>query len=152
MQNLDINGIPHARGGPVVASFLRASHVRQGIGNMLKRYVVYLLRWQLSTPILAICITTFAVLGPVWATVAANVIGGLVFFWVDQFIFTSHRLGPVWSVRENVVCEDCGTLARGYRLVTCDNYNRANDPKPQFRCERCSSRKLKTLRAQGVRA
>jgi hypothetical protein len=119
---------------------------------MIKRYLLYLLRWQLSTPILAVCLAALAALGTLWTTVAANLIGGLLFFWVDRFIFTSRRLGPVWNIKEDVLCEDCGTLAGGYRLVTCDNYDRANDARPQFRCERCSARKLEELRGQGVHA
>jgi hypothetical protein len=45
-----------------------------------KRYFLYLIRWQLSTPILAWCIFIFATLGTTWATIIANLIGGLIFF------------------------------------------------------------------------
>lgn len=46
---------------------------------------LYLLRWQLSTPILW---GVLYLLGSsIWATVAANLIGGCVFFWVDRWIF-----------------------------------------------------------------
>ena len=55
--------------------------------GMVKKYLLYLLRWQLSTPILALCVCYFAGLGEIWATVIANLIGGLIFFWVDRFIF-----------------------------------------------------------------
>ena len=53
----------------------------------MKKYVLYLLRWQLSTPILAICLIWLAGLGELWATIVANLIGGLIFFWVDKWIF-----------------------------------------------------------------
>ena len=55
-----------------------------------KRYGLYLVRWHLSTPILAgTLLSRFGGLGALAATVVANLIGGLIFFWVDRFIFTS---------------------------------------------------------------
>ena len=53
----------------------------------MKKYALYLIRWQLSTPVLAICLHYLAGLGEFWATVVANLIGGLIFFWVDKKIF-----------------------------------------------------------------
>lgn len=58
---------------------------------MLKRYALYLLRWQLSTPVLALCLWLGAGLGNFWATVVANLIGGLLFFWVDKLIFKEKK-------------------------------------------------------------
>ena len=55
--------------------------------NLIKQYGFYLLRWQLSTPILALCTFWLAGLGNVWAAIVANLIGGLIFFWVDSWIF-----------------------------------------------------------------
>lgn len=55
--------------------------------SMLKKYITYLIRWQLSTPILAVCLHSLAGLGELWATIIANLIGGLIFFWVDKKIF-----------------------------------------------------------------
>ena len=52
-----------------------------------RRYFVYLLRWQLSTPILALCLYWIGGLGEIPATIIANLVGGLIFFWVDRFIF-----------------------------------------------------------------
>jgi len=51
-----------------------------------KKYLLYLLRWQLSTPVLSIVlyILNFNVL---LETIIANLIGGLIFFWVDKKIF-----------------------------------------------------------------
>ena len=54
---------------------------------MIKKYALYLLRWQLSTPLLAICLIWLSGLGEFWASVIANLIGGLIFFWVDKKIF-----------------------------------------------------------------
>jgi hypothetical protein len=54
---------------------------------MIKKYVLYLLRWQLSTPILAGVLWLLAGVPVIWATVIANLVGGLVFFWVDRWIF-----------------------------------------------------------------
>ena len=115
----------------------------------LKRYGLYLVRWQLSTPILAATLVLLASLGKFYATIAANLIGGLIFFWVDNFIFRSRRLEAQWEVRENVVCCDCHKAARGYRLVTTRNYDKSDAP-PQFRCEACSKKKTEKLRSEGV--
>ena len=57
--------------------------------KFLMQYFLYLVRWQLSTPILAPCIALFggATGGvPILATVIANLIGGLIFFWVDKLL------------------------------------------------------------------
>lgn len=59
--------------------------------SLTKRYALYLIRWQLSTPILALCLAWLGGLGPVWATIIANLIGGLIFFWVDKFIFKEKK-------------------------------------------------------------
>jgi hypothetical protein len=114
---------------------------------MIRRYLAYLFRWQLSTPILWGVVGR---LGPgVGPTVLANLVGGLIFFWVDRFIFTSKLLAPQWEVHEQVHCADCGITARGYRLVKTKNYDRTGS-KPEFRCEHCSQNKVKELRNRGV--
>lgn len=56
---------------------------------LIKRYITYLIRWQLSTPILAVCVIHFTHLGITWAAMIANLIGGLIFFWVDRWIFNN---------------------------------------------------------------
>ncbi len=116
----------------------------------LRRYALYLVRWQLSTPLLAVTLVWLASLGPLAATVVANLIGGLIFFWVDRFIFTSQAIGPEWEIREEVRCADCGTLCRGYRLVRAGRYDRSRDQAPKFRCEACSTEKAAELRRGGV--
>ena len=55
-----------------------------------KRYGLYLLRWQASTPILAGVGIILVSMGQLVAAIIANLIGGLIFFWVDQFIFISE--------------------------------------------------------------
>ena len=115
----------------------------------LKQYVLYLLRWQLSTPILAIVLIWLASAGRLTATVAANLIGGLIFFWVDKFIFTSRLLKAQWEVQDNIECSDCGKITRGYRLVKTANYDKSK-ALPLFRCENCSQKKTEKLRNAGV--
>jgi len=117
---------------------------------MIKRYLLYLTRWQLSTPILALCVTYFARYGDITSTVIANLIGGLIFFWVDRYIFTKDFNEPVWSVKTDVICSDCGRKARGYRLVYTKDYDRRNDSQPEFRCEICSEKKLLEIENCGV--
>lgn len=122
-----------------------------------KRYALYLIRWQLSTPLLAPIVAYFknstSIFGTAedwYAATIANFIGGLIFFWVDQFIFTSKSLAASWEVRDNVRCADCGKLCRGYRLVKTDNYDRTKDRYPEFRCEEHSKKKAAKLRRKGV--
>lgn len=117
----------------------------------LKRYGLYLIRWQLSTPILAGVLMVLSSMSALVATVIANLIGGLIFFWVDRFIFTSHTLEAQWEVRDTIRCTDCGTIARGYRLVKTGSYDRSEDHEPEFRCEACSERKSEELRERGVK-
>lgn len=122
-----------------------------------KRYTLYLIRWQLSTPILAPIVSYFkhspSIFGTVqdWEAAAiANLIGGLIFYWIDRYIFTSHALDSQWEVKENVRCADCGKLCRGYRLVKTHNYDRLKDKNPEFRCEEHSRKKSAKLRRSGI--
>lgn len=59
--------------------------------DLWQQYVVYLVRWQLSTPILWGCLLVFKQRvrcdNCLVATVVANLVGGLLFFWVDKLIF-----------------------------------------------------------------
>ena len=116
-----------------------------------KRYFLYLIRWQLSTPILAVVLIWLATIDKWVATAVANLIGGLIFFWVDRFIFTSKKLKAQWEVKESVSCVDCGNVSRGYRLVRTANYNRSEDKMPEFRCESCSHKKTQKLMKNGVK-
>jgi hypothetical protein len=115
-----------------------------------KRYGLYLIRWQLSTPILAGVLVIFSSLDKITGTVIANFIGGLIFFWVDKFIFTSDRFSVQWEVKDDVFCADCGRKARGYRIIRTKGYDKTNDAKPEFRCEECSQKKTNELRQRGI--
>jgi hypothetical protein len=116
-----------------------------------KRYGLYLLRWQASTPLLAVVGILLASMGQWVAAIVANLIGGLIFFWVDQFIITSQTLTAQWEVKENIACVDCGKVARGYRLVRSGDYDRTHDHEPEFRCEECSQKKSAELKERGVK-
>ena len=116
---------------------------------MLKRYLFYLLRWQLSTPILAVCVAFFAPFGNVISTVIANLAGGLIFFWIDRIIFSKKYKNAIWNIKPRTVCVDCGREGRGYRLVESGRYNKTGD-EPQYRCELCSVKKAGELANQGV--
>jgi hypothetical protein len=114
-----------------------------------RQYGIYLVRWQLSTPILAVVLVWLASTSRLTATIVANLIGGLIFFWVDRFIFTSSRLKAQWEVEEKIACCDCGKITRGYRLVKTKNYDKTKST-PEFRCEECSQKKTDRLRSMGV--
>jgi len=113
---------------------------------MIKKYALYLLRWQLSTPILAVVIAFLPISNEWLSVIIANLIGGLIFFWVDTLIFKQRYIFDIWSVQENVRCADCGQICRGYRLVKSKGYDRSKDPNPQFRCEACSKKKYELLK------
>jgi hypothetical protein len=62
--------------------------------SLLIKYALYLIRWQLSTPILAPIVAYYKHSASLFGTsedwiaaTIANVIGGLIFFWIDRFIF-----------------------------------------------------------------
>jgi len=116
---------------------------------MIKQYILYLIRWQLSSPILALVLYLFNY-NIIIETIIANFLGGLAFFWVDKYIFKQTILFPLWQVQEEVKCVDCGEVCRGYRLVKSRNYDRIKDSEPEFRCERCSRNKLMMLREKGI--
>ena len=116
-----------------------------------KRYFFYLCRWQLSTPLLAGVLIWLSTYNKWTATIIANLIGGLIFFWVDRFIFRTNFLSAQWEIKENIRCSDCGKTARGYRLTKTSNYDKSEDKTPKFRCEECSEKKTKFLRKQGIK-
>ena len=53
------------------------------------KFIAYLIRWQLSSPILYLCLKNLS-LGTFWNTIIANLIGGCIFFWVDKYIFKNN--------------------------------------------------------------
>lgn len=80
------------------------------------------------------------------AATIENFIGGLIFFWMDRFIFYHKIKIPMWEVKEEITCVDCNKQGRGYRLLqTPEGYDKINDLNPKFRCELCSSKKFKKM-------
>lgn len=59
--------------------------------NSLMRFLLYILRWECSSPLLALCLIWLEPVGAVWATIIANLIGGIIFFWVDRVIFKEDK-------------------------------------------------------------
>lgn len=57
----------------------------------MKRFALYLLRWQASTIILAPCIAWLSALGPIASAAIANLIGGVIFYFVDRRIFKEDK-------------------------------------------------------------
>lgn len=51
----------------------------------IKRFGLYLIRWQLSSPILFIVI--YLIPDKLMGTIISNLIGSIIFFWVDRIIF-----------------------------------------------------------------
>jgi len=111
----------------------------------MKRFILYLFRWQLSTPILWLAVKQLGV--GVWSTIIANLIGGAIFFWVDKFIFTSQAI-EVWHIKEGK-CDKCGVTSHLWRLVRTAGYDKS-DAKPMFLCLKCSKEKTAELRAKGI--
>jgi hypothetical protein len=118
--------------------------------KLFKQYTLYLFRWQLSSPILAGVLILMTNQNKWIATIVANFLGGLVFFWVDKYIFKNNISFPLWEVQEDIKCVDCGQLARGYRLVKTNNYDKIKGIV-EFRCEKCSQIKLEELKKKGVK-
>lgn len=123
--------------------------------QLLKKYALYLVRWQCSTPLLSpIC--AYFQHSPWYGTSeswigasVANLVGGLIFFWVDRYIFrkTDILQGEVWEIRNNIICADCGKReSKGQRLVKTQNsYDKTDDPQPEYRCKKCSEKKYKEI-------
>lgn len=56
----------------------------------MKRFILYLIRWQLSTPILALCLHLLN-FDTLTNTIIANLIGGIIFYFVDKRIFKGEN-------------------------------------------------------------
>jgi len=117
--------------------------------KIVKKYLMYFGRWQLTSITLYPVVQLF---GPgLVGILLANLIGGLIFFWVDRWIFTGKIFPPLWEVSKDVICVDCKKrVVRGYRLVIALNYNKRKEESPEFRCESCSIKKTKELRERGL--
>ena len=55
----------------------------------MRKFILYLFRWQLSSPILAI-VLYYLKTNMIIKTIVANLIGGCIFFWVDKMIFKNE--------------------------------------------------------------
>jgi len=124
---------------------------------MFKRFVLYALRWQLSTPVLAPILifssevfSANAAVNFTIATIIANFIGSCIFFWVDKFIFGAKMRNPLWEVKDDFQCFACSKKGRCYRLFKAKNYDRTDDKNPRFLCEECSRNKVEELKRRGV--
>ena len=65
----------------------------------MKKYILYILRWQLSTPILALVLCMLHT-NEILETIIANLIGGIIFFWVDKKIFNEKPKRKVENIVE----------------------------------------------------
>ncbi|MBU2540674.1 MAG: hypothetical protein KJ593_02130 [Candidatus Omnitrophica bacterium] len=113
----------------------------------MKRFILYLVRWQLSTPILWLVLRNLG--AGLWQTVVANLIGGSIFFWVDRFIFTSKAV-EMWHFKESGSCDNCGKETSLWRLVLAPNYDKRNS-EPVFFCMECSKKRTDELRIKGIK-
>lgn len=89
------------------------------------------------------CSIIFISIGRIWATVIANLIGGLIFFWIDKIIFRKKSKLPKWEIQEGS-CIDCGLVGEVYRIVEWGKYDR-NDSEPKWRCKECSIKKMESI-------
>jgi hypothetical protein len=116
------------------------------------KFLLYLVRWQLSTPVLAPIVAYFKHSGSIFGTkedwiaaTIANLIGACIFFWVDRFIFRSQMVER-WEIIKRDQCFDCGKVGLVRRLVMAPGgYDRADHRTPEYRCEVCSKKKLEQL-------
>ena len=58
----------------------------------MKKFALYLGRWQLSSPILAACILLLPFSNDIVKTIIANFIGGCIFYFVDKQIFNGKEV------------------------------------------------------------
>lgn len=65
--------------------------VEENHSSSKKRYLFYLCRWQLSTLVLAPVAILLASQNK-WIQISAgNLIGGMIFYWIDKFIFNVKK-------------------------------------------------------------
>ena len=117
-----------------------------GQKNSLKKFLLYLFRWQLSTPILWLVVKNLGT--GLMSTITANLIGGSIFFWIDKLIFKSSHT-EIWHLK-NGYCDKCHKSGDLYRLVKAGNYDRTT-AQPKFFCAKCSQEKLKELNIKNIK-
>lgn len=118
----------------------------------MKKLLLYIGRWQLSTPILAIVIWLLVEAGVTnsWISASiANLIGALIFFWVDRLIFKNSWF-EIWEVKKGF-CDKCNQEHDLRRLTRTPEYDRTGiEIKPIFLCPSCSKQKTEELKARGL--
>lgn len=96
----------------------------------IKKFLIYLIRWQLSTPIIWLVVRNLGT--GLYATIIANFIGGCIFFWVDKIIFKSKKLKIMYL--KNGKCDNCQNLGKLYK-TNIDN---------KSLCAQCSIEKIQS--------
>ncbi len=56
----------------------------------IRKFIMYLIRWQLSTPVMWVIIIYLNINSYFTKVLIANLIGGIIFFWIDMSIFRAH--------------------------------------------------------------
>lgn len=56
----------------------------------MKKFILYLIRWQASSPVLALCLLLLP-FNTIVNTIIANLIGGIIFYFVDKRIFKDEN-------------------------------------------------------------
>lgn len=56
----------------------------------MKKFLIYLIRWQMSTPILALCLSKLNFSVGI-NTIIANLFGGIIFYFIDKRIFKERK-------------------------------------------------------------
>jgi len=102
----------------------------------MKKFLLYLLRWQLSTPIIWFVVRNLGT--GLMATVIANFIGGCIFFWIDKIIFRSNK--PKIHYFERGECNNCHESGDLYKTKIIS----------QPLCIKCLFEKLKSLNIKSV--
>jgi hypothetical protein len=112
----------------------------------MRKFLLYATRWQLSTPILWLCVVKLSpYMSSLYTTIIANFIGACIFIYVDKLIFRSKYLNPLWEIKGNVKCHDCGKVGHGFRVALKHGYDRTKDKKPEFRCNKCAEKKAQSM-------
>lgn len=117
----------------------------------MKKFLMYTVRWQLSTPILWACIKYLRVFvdSDLILTIIANLIGASIFFWVDKYIFAIKYYKPLWEIKKNIKCEDCNSeCTYGFRIALKHKYDKTKETNPQFRCYKCAIKKASKMGIQ----
>jgi hypothetical protein len=57
----------------------------------MKKFILYVIRWQISSPILFICLYFIPTQNILLKTIISNFIGAMIFYWIDKLIFTKKK-------------------------------------------------------------